>query len=133
MNKTEKQLLIYGLPSLAIALVSGFALWKINKQRIESEQTQQSQQNKSKVINEIKQESPHLERVQTIKRLKEKDAIKKQKDFEDDTEDFRDVMSVGGGGHRSKQHITQKSKTIRKHRKENKKQGTKNLGRIYFS
>ena len=96
MNKTEKQLLIYGLPSLAIALVSGFALWKINKQRIESEQTQQSQQNKSKVINEIKQESPHLERVQTIKRLKEKDAIKKQKDFEDDTEDFRDVMSVGG-------------------------------------
>lgn len=129
MNKTEKQLLIYGLPSLAIA----FALWKINKQRIESEQTQQSQQNKSKVINEIKQESPHLERVQTIKRLKEKYAIKKQKDFENDTEDFRDVMSVGGGGHRSKQNITQKSKTIRKHRKENKKQSTKNFGRIYFS
>jgi hypothetical protein len=144
MNKTEKQLLIYGLPSL---LAIAFALWKIKRQRIESEQrqrieseqrqrieseqrqrieseqTQQSQQNKSNVIKEIKQQSAYLQRR---KDFQEKDAIKKKQDYEDDNEDFSDVMRVGG--HHSKQNITQKSKTIRKHRKKNKKQSTKNSG-----
>ena len=102
MNKTEKQLLIYGLPSLALALVSGFALWKINKKRVKTPE-----------------EQAHLERVKTIEDSQKKKALQNIQDYENDNEDFSDFIHLGGGGHRSKQNITRKSKTIRKRRKEN--------------